>query len=325
MNILITGGCGFIGSHIVDYNLAIGNKVKVVDNLSAGTIENIEQHTNNPDFELYQEDLCSWNKLTDAVQWSDCIYNMAAVVGIKKVLNDPVSVIKSNFSACERLFDAIATTRSTPRVLLASSSMVYGSSNAQELKECDPLVVQSTSQGHWSYAVSKIANESIGYAYYKTYQIPITIMRIFNQIGPRQSGLYGMVVPTFIKQACTGVPITVYGDGSQSRSFCDVRDMAQAIDTLVYNRDSIGEIVNVGNNNSITMLALANLVKDRANSTSEIIFVSYSEAYGEEFTDIMSRKPNLGKFIKYSNYKFKWSLVETIDDLISRFRNKNTT
>ena len=166
---------------------------------------------------------------------------MAAIVGVKKVLADPVSVIRTNMGGCEHLFDTIATAGSKPRVMIASSSMAYGSLNKDKLSEDDPLMIMSTPQGHWSYAITKIADEAVSFAYNRAHNIPITIMRFFNMAGPRQAGRYGMVMPTFIEQACSGSPITVFGDGTQSRSFCDVRDLVRIINAVAINPKTNGE------------------------------------------------------------------------------------
>lgn len=324
MNILVTGGAGFIGSHIVEYNLSQGNKVHVIDNLSSGKREYLSFCENNPNFIFSKGDLLTWNGLNKAVEWADIIYHMAAVVGIKHVLANPIAAIEDNIECCTNLFRTIVKTQSTPLVMLASSSMVYGDTGKDTLTENDALNIKSTTQGHWAYAVSKLADESIGFAYYHEKKIPITIMRIFNMVGPRQSGYYGMVMPRFIEQACTNSPITVFGDGSQTRSFCDVRDMAKILYPLAKNPASIGEVVNIGSANHISILALAELVKKRANSDSEIEYVPYDKAYGKAFIDIMSRKPNLAKLAKLIPLRYEWSLEATIDDLISIFKQTHS-
>jgi UDP-glucose 4-epimerase len=320
LNILVTGGAGFIGSHIVEYNLSQGHHVHVIDNLSSGTRENLSFCRDNPNFTFFEDDIITWSGLHGAVQWADVVYHMAAIVGVRRVLANPIGMIENNIGSCMHLFRTIAETKAKPRVMLASSSMVYGDTNKSNLNEKDLLSIKSITQGHWAYAVSKLANETIGFSYYRSKKIPITIMRIFNTVGPRQSGRYGMVMPNFIEQACTNKNITVFGDGKQTRSFCDVRDMVKIIYDLANNDKSIGEIVNVGNSELITIFELAELIKDCAKSESSIEYVSYQKAYGEDFIEIMSRAPDLNKMHKLSHVHYEWPLQATIHDLITQFK-----
>lgn len=323
MNILITGGCGFIGSNLVEYNLNRGHSVFIVDDLSSGTMENIAEFIKNPNLKVAIADINSWDGLTEAVQWADCIYHMAAVVGVFRVLSKPVDVINTNVSGTARLFKLIQESKSRPRVIVASSSMVYGNTNNKELAENNELHFQTTTQGHWLYAISKLVDESIASSYYQECNIPATIVRIFNTIGPRQSGRYGMVVPRFIQQAIYNEPITVYGDGKQTRSFCDIRDQVYLMNELINNKETIGQIVNLGHDQEIDINDLARMIRQRANSYSKITHISYHEAYGTDFTDIMSRKPDLTKLKSLINYRIDWSLEQTIDDLILRAKNKH--
>jgi len=321
LNILITGGAGFIGSHLVEYCLQQGHQVKAVDNLTGTTLENIRPFQGNPNFSFTEADIVTWPVLGEKVKWADIIFHLAAIVGVKRVLKDPVKVITTNIGGCERLFSVIGEAKVKPRVMVASSSMVYGSSEQPILKEGDQLIIQSTAQGHWSYAISKLADESTSFAYFREKQIPITIMRIFNTVGPRQKGDYGMVMPTFIHQACRGEPITIYGDGSQTRSFCDVRDLVRLMEALAKTPKSIGQVVNLGHRDVTTIKDLAGLIKQRTKSASSLEYIPYTEAYGEAFDDIHARQPDLSKLAGMIDLHFDWTLTATVDDLILIQRN----
>lgn len=316
MNILITGGCGFIGSHLAEYNLNLGHNVLVVDDLSTGSLANIANFESHSNFQFVQADMIQWESLESAVKWADCVYHLAAVVGVQRVLDNPLGVIQTNINACDHLFNAIVSAGTKPRVILASSSMVYGSSSKRTQSEIDPLIIKSTLQGHWIYAITKIVDESLGFAYSKEHHIPTTILRLFNVIGPRQSGRYGMVVPRFIQQACSNQPVTVYGDGTQTRSFCDVRDIITTMCMIAENERCIGEIINIGNTNEISMKNLAKLIIKLTHSQSKIEYVPYIKAYGHEFTDIHNRKPDLTKLHELTKHKNEYSLDQTINELI---------
>lgn len=319
-NIMITGGCGFIGSYLAELYISAGHNVLVVDNLSSGHLDNVMSISSHPNFRFIEADVRSWGDWVDSVKWCDIIIHLAAIVGIYKVLEDPTSVLDSNITGCKNLFEAIISAGNRPRVLIASSSMVYGASVNQQQSESDPLIMQSTAEGHWIYALTKIINESTAFAFNAQHKIPATIMRIFNVIGPRQTGRYGMVVPRFIKQACTGSDITVFGSGEQTRSFCDVRDIVKIMSQLVNDDGSIGEIVNVGSEQEISINELAFYIKQLANSASSIQKISYSDAYGQNFTDIMSRRPNLSKLQSLISLQYDWTLEKSLLNMIASFR-----
>lgn len=322
MRVLVTGGCGFIGSHIVEYHLARGDKVHVVDDITTGSLRNIIPFETNPNFYFDKADIITWHDLTSSVATADRIYHMAAVVGIYRVLAEPIKVISTNIAGTERVLRAVHATGCKQRVIIASSSEVYGQSTKPELTETDRLIVESAAQPRWSYAISKLTDEALGVAYNHAAKMAITMVRFFNTIGPRQTGRYGMVVPNFVQQACSGEPITVFGDGTQTRCFVDVRDVVVSLDMLANNTRSVGEIVNVGNNYEISINDLATLVKQHAKSSSDIIHIPYEEAYKQEFVDIMRRKPNLDKFHALTNFKHKWTLEGTIDFLIDHCKKK---
>lgn len=312
MRILVTGGCGFIGSHLADFYLRQGDEVRVVDDLSTGSLQNISSFCDNAKFQFNKSNILTWNDLKQSVAWADRIYHMAAVVGVYRVLNEPINVFTVNINGCEKLFEAISASGSKARVIIASSSSVYGHSTKILLSEDNDLLLKSDKNPLRNYALSKIVNEELAIAYYHSEKIPTTIVRLFNTIGPRQTGSYGMVVPRFIQQACQGRPITIYGDGTQTRSFCDVRDVITAFNLLANQPDSIGQVVNVGHDEEITINDLAKLIKQQANSASEIQYIPFIEAYGQAFSDIKQRRPDLTKLYQLTNFKYQWTLEKTI-------------
>ena len=322
MHVLITGGAGFIGSHLTEYHLEKGDQVHVLDNLSTGSLENLRPFLENPAFNLDTEDILDWQGLQTAVSWADRIYHLAAVVGVQRVLEDPVRVMSINMAGTERVLRAVHEGIWSPQVLLASSSEVYGFNTQTPYDENDQLVFASGGRLRWSYALTKLADEYLGFAYHRGKGMDVRTVRLFNTVGPRQVGHYGMVVPRFIRQAVRDEDITVYGDGEQTRSFCDVRDTVVALDRLAWNAAAAGDVVNVGSEREISINELAELVRARAGSNSAIRHISYSEAYGEEFEDIRHRRPVLDKLRSYTGYEPKWSLEQTIDDLLEDERRR---
>ena len=243
MNVLITGGAGFIGSNLASFYLERGDSVYVVDNLSTGTIQNILSMLHNPAFRFAEADIMVWNDLNDAINWADRVYHMAAIVGVKKVLEDPRHVIEINIAGAEKIFRAVARVRPDTQIIVASSSEVYGFNTNTSYAETDDIVLRSGARLRWCYAVTKLADEYLAYSYMFKSGIKVVIARLFNTIGRHQTGKYGMVVPTFVRQAVQNLPITVYGDGTQTRSFCDVRDTVTALDLLASHPLANGEIV----------------------------------------------------------------------------------
>ncbi|MFU8832575.1 MAG: NAD-dependent epimerase/dehydratase family protein [Wenzhouxiangella sp.] len=322
MHVLVTGGAGFIGSHLVDLHLARGHKVHVVDDLSTGDPANVERHADNPLFKFDHADLLTFDRIHEVSAWADRIYHLAAVVGVFRVLQDPTAVLASNIAACERLLRAVAVANWKPEVVIASSSEVYGHRNDDNLCETDELIITSGLNPRWSYSTSKIADEALGVAFAHKYGIPITLIRLFNTVGPRQRGKYGMVVPRFVRQAVAGEPVTVFGDGQQSRSFCDVRDTVHFLDQLASRSHEGIEVVNVGNDREISILDLAKLVIERSGSDSKIDFIDYKTAYGEPYEDIRRRHPNLGLLKSLVGHRHGYALEDTIDDLVAAAREK---
>lgn len=335
MHVLITGGAGFIGSNLVEYHLNKGDKVHVVDDLSTGSEENLAPFRGNPDLRFDKDDVLVWPGLEKASAWADRIYHMAAVVGVFRVLEQPIKVLATNVAGCERVLRAAQSGNWSPQVIIASTSEVYGTgvhcrrgAGCAGLKgegipafseDMEPMV-GSSAVSRWNYSISKLVDEAFGLSYARGHQMKVTVIRFFNTVGPRQTGRYGMVLPRFVKQAVHNEPITVFGDGSQTRCFCDVRDTVAALDALASRGESAGQIVNVGHEREISILDLAKLVIQRAGSTSAIRFMSQKEAYGEDFQETLRRRPNLDKFRRLSGFTHAWTLEKTIDDLIERER-----
>lgn len=322
MQVLVTGGCGFIGSHVVAHHLTRGDRVIVIDNLSSGRIENLSPFLKEPRLNVHQEDLLTWPGLEAALAHSQRIYHLAAVVGMFNVLKDPAALHETNVLATDRLMKLAAKLPHRPKLVLASSSSVYGHAQPGELKEDVILTVLPPSQLFSGYAISKIEDEALAMAYHQQ-GLPVIVARLFNTIGPRQVGTYGMVVPRFIEQACANLPLTIFGDGQQTRSFCDVRDTVLALDRLCDNPRSVGQIINVGSNHEISILALAERIKALANSSSSLSFIPYHEAYGADWLEITQRRPTLDKLAQLTGgFQPRWKLDATLSDLIHRLRHQ---
>jgi UDP-glucose 4-epimerase len=322
MHVLITGGAGFIGSHLAERHLAQGDQVYVVDNLSTGSLANLTPFRGHPAFRFAEADILQWEGLGEAVAWADRIYHMAAVVGVKKVLEDPVAVIATNMNGTERILRAIHHGGWNPQVIVASTSEVYGFNPTSSFAETDNIVLPSAGRLRWTYAVTKLTDEFLAFSYARKYGLNIVVVRLFNTIGPNQVGHYGMVVPSFVKQAIRNQPLTIYGDGEQTRSFCDVRDTVVALDHLAGCPEAWGEVVNVGNDQEISIRDLAELIVQRSHSSSPLHYLSYRDAYGEEFEDVTHRRPVLNKLQALTGFAPEWTLNDTLDDLIKRESTK---
>jgi len=323
MHVLITGGAGFIGSHLAERHLASGDQVYVVDNLSTGSLSNIDAFRGHPAFRFAEADILHWNGLDKAVAWADRIYHMAAVVGVKKVLEDPVAVMATNMTGTERILRAIHQGGWNPQVIIASTSEVYGINPKDSFAETDHIVLPSAGRLRWVNAVAKLADEFLALSYAREYGLNIVVARLFNTIGPNQVGHYGMVVPSFVSQAVHNEPLTVYGEGQQTRSFCDVRDTVLALDLLAACPEARGEVVNVGNDQEISIRDLAALIVNRTHSRSPLQFISIKDACGEEYDTAAHRRPELNKLRALTGFAPKWLLSETLDDLVDRARAKN--
>jgi len=323
MHILITGGAGFIGSNLALYHLEMGDKVHVVDNLSTGNIDNLKACFTYRDFFFDEVDILTDQELDKKVNWADRIYHLAAVVGVFRVLEKPISVLSTNIAGCERVLRAVKRSEWKAKVIIASTSEVYGNREGNlELHEDMELIVSPGMNSRWNYSISKLADEAFGLSYVREYDLDITMIRFFNVIGPHQTGKYGMVVPRFVRQAVKNEDLTIFGDGTQVRSFTDVRDVVVYLDDIAKNPLTKGEIINVGSHQEITIKDLALKVKALAQSSSELVYIPYEEAYGAEFEEIYHRKPNLDKLRRFSSHQIQWHLDDTIKDLIARMRKE---
>ena len=311
--ILITGGAGFIGSHLADLHLAQGDHVEVVDDLSTGQRSNIAHNLNDVRYNFHCAPLMTWDGLDNAVKNAERIYHLAAIVGVKRVLENPVEVIETNQNALERILKSMVACKSKATILMASSSEVYGFSEAPAFKEDGMLVLPSKDPLRWCYAVTKLADEMLGFANHHQYGVKTVMARLFNTIGPRQCSHYGMVLPHFIEQAMNGETVTVYGEGNQSRSFCDVRDTVEILSRLAGSEEAYGKAVNAGNDREISIHALAEKVIALTGSHSRIKHIPYLEAYGMDFEDIQHRRPDLKLMVKLTGYTPRFTLDETIE------------
>lgn len=301
MKVLITGGAGFIGSHLAEALLERGDEVHVLDDLSTGSIENIEHLKSDKSFHYTIDTVINEPVLAEQVDRADVVVHLAAAVGVRLIVESPVHTIETNVHGTETVLKL--SNKKKKRVLLASTSEVYGKSIDFPFREDADLVMGATTKGRWSYACSKAIDEFLGLAYYKEKRLPVVVVRLFNTVGPRQTGRYGMVIPSFVGQALAGQPITVYGDGSQNRCFTDVTDVVGALIGLINHPGAIGEVFNVGSQQEISILGLAQKVKSMTASDSEIVFVPYEKAYEEGFEDMPRRVPDISKLNKLIGYE----------------------
>src|SRR2546426_1375590 len=290
---LITGGAGFIGSHLAETLLARGDQVTIMDDLSTGSVENIRHLRNDPLIRCVFESVMNRSLLAELVDETDVVFHLAAAVGVRRIIESPVQTIETNVRGTEFVLELAAKKRKL--VFLASTSEVYGKNAKAPFREEDDIVLGPTTKSRWSYATSKALDEFLALSYWKEKRQPVVIGRLFNTVGPRQTGRYGMVMPNFVSQALDGAPITVYGTGQQSRCFCDVREAVEAILRLVSTTRAVGQVVNIGSDQEISMEGLARLVKERTGSSSPITYIPYDEAYEPGFEDMHRRGPSLGK------------------------------
>ena len=301
MRVLITGGAGFIGSHLAEAYLERGDEVWILDDLSTGGIRNVEHLRGHPRFHYLVETVMNVPVLAESVDRCDVVIHLAAAVGVRLIVESPVNTIETNIKGTENVL--MVANKKKKKVFIASTSEVYGKSARVPFREDDDLVLGPTTKGRWSYACSKAIDEFLAIAYWKERKLPVVIARLFNTVGPRQTGRYGMVIPTFVRQALSGSPITVFGDGSQSRSFTYVSDVVRAILGLVDSDQAVGEVFNIGNGKEITILELAKLVRDVAGSSSDIVTIPYDQAYEEGFEDMPRRVPDITKIRKAIGYE----------------------
>lgn len=315
---LVTGGAGFIGSHLADHLLRGGDRVIAIDDLSTGQLANIEHLRGHASFECVFDSLMNRSLLDELVDRADAIFHLAAAVGVRLIVESPVRTIETNVRGTEIVLEA-ANRRKRP-VLLTSTSEVYGKSARIPFSEDDDLVLGSTTRGRWSYACSKALDEFLAIAYFHEKRLPVVVTRLFNTVGPRQTDRYGMVVPGFVRQALAGKPITVYGDGSQSRCFGWVGDVVRALHSLLVDERAYGQVFNVGSQEEVTILELARRVKDRLSSPSPIVLVPYDRAYEAGFEDVQRRVPDISRVRGLIGFEPTMSLDEIIDRVADYIR-----
>lgn len=317
-HMLITGGAGFVGSFLAEELLERGHSVSAVDNLSTGKLENIAHLRGNSDFEFITGDIMDEGLMDTLIGRCERIFHLAAAVGVKLIIERPVETIETNIMGTEIIYKL--ANKHKKKVIIASTSEVYGKNDEIPFSETDDSVYGPTVKSRWSYACSKAIDEFLGLAYFHEKKLPIVIVRLFNTIGPRQTGRYGMVVPTFVQQALLGHSITVFGDGNQTRCFANVKDVVWAMTELSEKEEAVGQVFNIGTDELISIKGLADKVKKLTGSNSKISFVPYDEAYETGFEDMNQRMPDISKVRKMIGYNPKFSLDQTINQIIEYFK-----
>ncbi len=321
MKILITGGAGFIGSHLADRLLEMGEEVFVIDNLSTGSLKNIEHLEENRGFHLVVDTILHEAVMNELVFKCDQLYHMAAAVGVKLIMNHPVETLETNVQGTETVLKL--ANRHKKKVLIASTSEVYGKvmdgNNCCLLSEDTDRLMGSTTKRRWAYACSKALDEFLALAYFEEKKLPVVIARLFNTVGPRQTGQYGMVIPNCVQKALLGKPIIVYGDGTQSRSFTHVSDVVDALIRLMAEPDAVGQIFNVGGTEEVTIKDLAVMIKEMTGSISEIEYLPYDKAFGPGYEDMQRRCPDIGKIEKLIGFQPRIDLRTIIQSVIGYY------
>jgi UDP-glucose 4-epimerase len=318
MKVLITGGAGFVGSHLAEALLGRGHEVFVLDNLQTGSIENIEPLKQHAQFHYTIDSVMNEPVTAELIDRVDVVFHLAAAVGVRLIVESPVNTIETNVHGTEMILKL--ANKKKKKVVIASTSEVYGKSTDVPFREDSDLVLGPSSKGRWSYACSKAIDEFLALAYAKEKRLPVVVVRLFNTVGPRQTGRYGMVIPNFVKQALLGHSITVFGDGSQRRCFTYVGDVVDALIRLAEHPDAIGQVFNIGNDREeISIQELARRVQQRTASRSEIVNVPYEQAYEEGFEDMLRRVPDLSKIRALIGYEPQVQLDEILDRVITYF------
>ena len=318
---LITGGAGFIGSHLSEQLLKSGYRVTIIDNLSTGRLQNIQHLAGSPNFSYAIEDIRNIHVIDRLVSECDIIFHLAAAVGVRNIIDRPINTIEVNIGGTETILKTASRYRR--RVMLASTSEVYGKSSSFPFKEDDDTLFGPTVRSRWSYAASKAVDEFLAFAYHAEIGLPITLFRLFNTVGPRQVGQYGMVVPRFVRWALANETIQVYGDGQQQRCFGNVYDVAQAIQGLAESDETVGELYNIGSGEEISIMQLAERVRGRADSASEIKLIPYEQAYAQPgFEDFRRRVPDTDKIRAAIGWRPTTSLNDTIDQIIRYYQGE---
>ena len=320
MRVLITGGAGFVGSHLADVLLERGDEVFVLDNLSTGSIENISHLKGRPGFDYVIDTVENESLLAEHIDRADVVVHLAAAVGVKLIVEQPVHTIETNVHGTEVVLKI--ANKKKKLVVIASTSEVYGKSTNVPFSEDDDLVLGPSSKHRWAYACSKLIDEFLALAYWKERELPVIVVRLFNTVGPRQTGQYGMVIPNFVRQALAGQPITVFGDGTQSRSFTYVGDVVRALVSLIDEPRAVGQVFNIGNGQEISIGDLAEKVKVMSGSPSEIVRIPYDQAYESGFEDMPRRVPDISKIHALTGYAPTVELDEILELVIEYFRQQ---
>lgn len=320
MRVLITGGAGFIGSHLSDAYLERGDEVLILDDLSTGSMSNIKHLRNHPRFHYTVDSVHHAPVVAELVDQCDVVVHLAAAVGVKLIVESPVRTIETNVHGTEVVL--AQASKKKKMVLIASTSEVYGLSDRVPFREDGPLVLGATTKGRWSYACSKAIDEFLALAYWRERKLPTIVVRLFNTVGPRQTGQYGMVIPNFVKQALAGRPITVYGDGTQTRCFGYVGDVVGAIVKLIDHPAAVGQVFNIGSNEEVSIGGLARLVKELTFSDSPIINIPYDEAYEQGFEDMPRRVPDIGKIKELIGFRSTRDLSDILRLVIDYYRER---
>jgi UDP-glucose 4-epimerase len=321
MKILITGGAGFIGSHLVDRLVENGDDVTVVDDLSTGSMKNIRHIQRRPGFRLVVDTILNEPLMKELVAQCDQVYHLAAAVGVKLIMNRPVETLETNVKGTEMVLGT--ANKYKKKVLIASTSEVYGKimngDNSRPLVEDADRLMGATTKRRWAYACSKAFDEFLALAYFEEKKLPVIITRLFNTVGPRQTGQYGMVLPNFVQKALIGKPIIIYGDGKQSRSFTHVADVVEAMIKLMNTPAALGQVINVGNEEEISIIELAQMVRDMTGSASEIEFLTYDRAYGPGFEDMQRRSPDITRLKNLIGFTPRHDLKAIVQSVIDYY------
>ncbi len=322
MHYLVTGGAGFIGSHLAERLLGREDEVSILDDLSTGSVENVRHLKTNKRFHYFFDSITNKHLLAELVDEAEVIFHLAASVGVRLIVESPVRTLETNVYGTQLVLDAASKKKKL--VLIASTSEVYGKSDKVPFQEDADLVLGPPTKGRWSYAASKALDEFLALSYWKEKKLPVVVARLFNTVGPRQMGRYGMVLPNFVRQALESKPITIYGTGQQSRCFSDVRDTIEAVLRLIGNDRAVGEVVNVGNDEEISIEGLAHFVKLRSKSSSPLTYIPYDQAYEPGFEDMPRRVPSLEKLQRLTSFRPTTPLSEIVDRVVAHFQNQTT-
>ena len=321
MKILITGGAGFVGSHLADKLINQGHEITVIDDLSTGRYSNVEHLEGTPNFRLIIDTVLNQDLMEELIRESDRVFHMASAVGVRLIMEQPVKTIETIFHGTDVVLKYCSRYRK--RVLIPSTSEVYGKGASIPFREEDDLLTGATDKHRWAYACAKALDEFLALAHWKETRLPVVVVRLFNTVGPRQTGQYGMVVPRFIHSAMKNEPITVFGDGTQQRCFGHVLDVVEGLSKLLESPQCFGQVINLGNDEEVSILGLAEKAIELSGSKSEIRFIPYEEAYGDGFEDMRRRVPGLDKAKKLIGYQPTRSLLDIINDVANEFRKES--